>query len=291
MRRCQQANDIVQDFPYQQLRSLLLEVLAEKPQGQYLHAVEAVGVRAVKTGLWAPPPGRSSMDGNPLTGRIRDRVAEEVRQLLWQFVVQGLLVPGMNQSNPDWPWYRLTARGEEVAKAGAPQPYDPDGFIAFFDRKNPEADPVVRDYLVEAVGAFNAGCPKAAAVMLGCASEKAILLLVDSFGAAITDPGRKAQFEKDTGGWMIASKYGVLKDRLAKLVVAKKLPKELAETAQGDLDIGFQLVRRQRNAAGHPDIVGHHDPDSVFISLRFMADYVARAQALVDHFRVSPADW
>ena len=82
-----------------------------------------------------------------------------------------------------------------------------------------------------------------------------------------------------------------MKDRLDKMVAAKRLPRELADTVRGTLDIGFNLVREQRNAAGHPEIVGQHDPDSVFISLRFTSDYVARVGALIDHFGANPADW
>ena len=106
----------------------------------------------------------------------------------------------MNASNAEWPWYRLTERGRAAVASGAPQPYDPDGFIGFFDKKNPAADHVLRDYVIEAVKAFNVGCLKASAVMLGCASEKCILLLLDAFAGAITDPAKRAKFERDAGG-------------------------------------------------------------------------------------------
>lgn len=246
----------------------------------------------MQAGVWSLPQGRTAaFSNNPLVGPLRDQVQEEVRQLLWQFIVQGLVVPGMNAANAEWPWYRLTERGVAAVAAGATQPYDPDGFIGFFDRKNPDADQVLRDYVIEAVNTFNVGCLKASAVMLGCASEKSLLLLLDAFAGAISDGAKRAKFEKETGGWMIASKYRALKDRLDKMVAAKQLPRDLTDTVRTTLDIGFNLVREQRNAAGHPEIVGQHDPDSVFISLRFVSDYVARVGALIDYFGSNPADW
>ena len=277
---------------HQQVRALLTEVLAAAPRGHYQSAVEEVSKRGVQAGVWSTPPGRTAaFSNNPLVGPLRHQVEEEVRQLLWQFIVQGLVVPGKDAANAEWPWYRLTERGNAALGAAAPQPYDPDGFIGFFDRRNPDADHVLRDYVVEAVNAFNVGCLKASAVMLGCASEKSILLLLDAFAQAITDGTKRSKFEKDTAGWTIASKYRALKDRLDKMVAAKRLPRELADSVRGTLDIGFNLVREQRNAAGHPEIVGQHDPDSVFISLRFMSDYVARVGALIGYFGDNPADW
>ena len=280
-------------FPFEQTRALLLEYLKDKPSGQFQRVVAGVVELAVSKGLHTPPPGRQRGDGRSLLkGTDAHGVPELIRQQLWQLLVQGVLVFGMNEDNPNWPWYRLTEYGVKVAQATGPQPYDPTGFLADFTAKNPGADPVILDYLTEAVTAFNHGCPKSAAVMMGAASEKALLLLHDAFQVAITDTSKKAIFDRDSRkSWTIHSKYRVLKDRLDQMVAAKKLAGDLRDTISFELPAGFDLIRRQRNAAGHPEIVANHDPDAVFLNLRVMTEYIRRVYLLIDHFDSNPADW
>jgi hypothetical protein len=56
--------------------------------------------------------------------------------------------------------------------------------------------------------------------------------------------------------WAISHKYATLRDRLDLMVAAKKLPHVHAETVASELPSGFELLRRCRNAAGHPDVPG-----------------------------------
>lgn len=103
------------------------------------------------------------------------------------------LVFGMDNANPAWPFYRVTDHGAAPLKNAAPQPYDPDGFLALFRKTVGAIDPVVDEYVVEAVQAFNAGCVRSAADMLGCASEKLVLLLCEALETSIADPtGRRS---------------------------------------------------------------------------------------------------
>lgn len=222
----------------------------------------------------------------------REQVYELVRQHLWHFLVQGVIVFGQDRHNPNWPWFRLTGHGEAVVDGTGPQPYDPTGYLADFMAKNPHVDPVVFSYVDEAVRAFNHDCPKSAAVMIGAASEQAILLLHEAVGAAISDAAKKAQYERESEArWTISNKYNLLKDRLDKMVATKNLIGDLRETVGSELPGLFELARRQRNAAGHPAIVANVDADSLFLTLRVMTEYVRRIQALVEHFAVNPAAW
>jgi len=281
------------EFPHQMTRSLLLEYLKGKSGGQYLNVVEGVVTLAAEKGIIpcdGPPQHRRVL--NLLARPDEWRIHEDIRQLLWQLIVQGVLVPGKDKNNQEWPWFTVTEYGKQVVAAQKPQPYDPDGFLEEFRRQNPNANPVVLDYLEEGVRAFNYGCFKAAAVMIGAASEKAILLLKDQFEANITDGAKKAAFEKDCKkSWAVTNQYRVLKDRLDKMADAKKLTRDLSETVAAELPGCFEMIRRQRNAAGHPDIVARHDPDSVFLNLRMMSEYMRGVHALIEYFHNHPADW
>ena len=211
---------------------------------------------------------------------------------MWDCLLKRMLVFGMDRANQNWPFYRLTDHGESALRAGVPQPYDPDGFTAYFDKVCPTADPSVRGYLAEAVAAFNAGCVRSAAVMLGCASEKLLLLLCDAFEEAISDGTKKTTFTKDLEAKRaIFHKYATLHDRLGRMVAAKKLTREHIETVGSELPSGYELLRRCRNSAGHPEVPGMVDPDTVFMNLRTFIEYGRRVTALVEHFLKEPADW
>lgn len=167
---------------------------------------------------------------------------------------------------------------------------DPQGFLDHFTATNPNADPVIVQYITEAVLTFNAGCPKASTVMMGCASEQAIIVLHETFKAKISDTAKKQQYEKQTENAPIARLYDQLHDRLTKMA-AKKFDRALAETLKHEFPGMFQLVRKQRNAAGHPELVGEHDPKSVVFNLRLMTEYVRRVYLFIDFFKTNPADW
>ncbi len=159
------------------------------------------------------------------------------------------------------------------------------------DRLVPGADPILKDYLVEAVRAFNSNCFKSAAVMLGAASEQAVLLLHTAFEAVISDPQKQSRFTKDSKGITITRKYDALKDRLDLMVIAKKLPHDLAETVGGELTSGFNFIRRCRNDAGHPQIPTATDPDTVFFNLRVFTEFARRVSDLTEFFKSNVADW
>ncbi len=272
---------------YQIVLSLVLEHFAKKDRGQYAEIVESVGAAAAAKGL-----GTRSSDGRGVTSNDRYRIEELVREAMWDCLIKRVIVFGMNTSNPEWPWYRLTEQGAEAVKAGAPQPYDPDGFLKYFRDGAPGIDPVVVEYLTEAVHAFNSGCLRAAAVMLGGASEKMILVLIDVMQAAISDSTKQAQFAKDIAKhWAIHHRYSVLQDRLDRMVQAKRLTNDLNETVRNILPAGFDLLRRCRNAAGHPEAAGQVDESTIFFNLRTFAEYARRVLALTNHVAQGGADW
>jgi len=226
------------------------------------------------------------------------RIIDQVQMVLWQLLPQGILVWGLGGSmsrNDAYPFFRLTDHGKKVVadKAGEPQPYDPDGFLREFSRLVPEADPVALDYLTEAIRAFNSACHKSAAVMLGAASEKLILLLCDAFESEIADPAERKKWETETmNGVSISRKFNALKRRLDLMVGAKKIADhELRDTIQHALPTVSEFLRRCRNDAGHPNIPTQTDPDTVFLNLRVFTEYARRIYGLIEYFRANPAEW
>lgn len=265
---------------YREVLALTLEQLREHPNGQWAN-LAASTVEAVR---------RRGLVANVESSKRA--IGEHVREAMWDCLLKRIIVFGSDSLNPEWPFYRLTDHGAHVLKSVAPQPYDPDGFMSYFDATCSGIDPAVRSYVAEAVHAFNSDCTRAAAVMLGCASEKLLLLLCESFEAAIGDATKKAKFSKDLAArWAISHKYTTLRDRLELMVTAKKIPHEHAETVAGELPAGFELLRRCRNAAGHPDVPGDVSNDTVFLNLRTFTEYARRVQSMITHFGATAADW
>jgi hypothetical protein len=277
------------ELSYQQILALVLDELKRLPRDQYAALNEAVVRSAARKGLIADPgDGRRGPGYRAST----DRIHEFVHQALWECIVKGVVVPGMDRSNPNWPFYRVTERGQRMIEHGSPQPYDRDGFVEYFRKKVPNSDPIVDGYFTEAVEAFNAGCLRASAVMLGVASEQLVLLLVEAFRASISDGGKKAKFEKELErAWQINIRYRALKERLDLMVDGKRLPAEHAEAIASEVGGVYELIRRYRNASGHPNVPSAIDADTVFLNLRTFIEYARRTIGLIDHFKTNAADW
>ncbi len=119
-------------------------------------------------------------------------------------------------------------------------------------------------------------------------------MLIDSFGAAISDAAKKAKYEKEIGSkWMIATRYKALHERLDDVIANKEiaLPKNVRETISAELPAGYELLRRTRNAAGHPEIPVAVESETVFMNLRMFAEYARRAHSLLDYLQRTPIDW
>lgn len=280
----------------QVLRPLVLEFLSKKTEGHVGEVVEGVLQLAVGKRLLSVPPGAAF--GSTIFSWQDRYLFDQVQMIMWQLLPQGILVWGLGghkSNNDEYPFYRLTEHGKEIVKdsAAKPQPYDPDGFLKEFKRLVPDADPIVVDYLEEAVRAFNAACYKSAAVMLGAASEKLTLLLHEKFEDKITDPTKKAKFTKDSEGIAVSKKFDALKNRLDLMDGAKRFKDhhELRGTIRHDLPAVSEVIRRCRNDAGHPDIPTQTDPDTVFLNLRVFSEHARKLYELLHYFDTSPADW
>lgn len=221
-----------------------------------------------------------------------DRIEQYVRQYLWRLIAQGVIVPGKDRMQSDWPWFQITEYGKSVINAIDSQPYDPDSYMREFDQRNPSADRVIREYVAEALRNFNHNCLKSAAVMLGAASEGAILLLHEAFENSISNGEEKTKFEKAyRGKQSIYSKYEVLRDRLDKMIASKKLNHPLSEYVNSELRGAFELIRRERNSAGHPEALSDITKESLFLNLRVMSEYVRRTHELTSYFLNNATEW
>ncbi len=78
---------------------------------------------------------------------------------------------------------------------------------------------------------------------------------------------------------------------LAPAQAARRLTREHAETVASELPSGYEILRRCRNAGGHPDVPGDVDADTVFLNLRSFTEYARRTNELIAYFTANAADW
>ncbi|HXT57880.1 MAG TPA: hypothetical protein VN699_04565 [Pirellulales bacterium] len=149
----------------------------------------------------------------------------------------------------------------------------------------PQAHSDVIRYVAEAVSCFKQRLLLASAVMLGCASEKAILELVDTFASAIHDQKNRERYQSEVDRKTISRKYDALWKRLEP--VASHLPDDLGDDLKSILDGSFHLIRTTRNDAGHPagKLI---DRDTMRGNLLLFPAYCRRVYALIEHFQRPP---
>jgi hypothetical protein len=178
--------------------------------------------------------------------------------------------------------YRLnvTHRGLAWFNGDGPIPEDADNYIAFLRGLVPTLDPVIEQYVIESLVAFNREACFAAAVMLGAASEKAIYFLAESLLGAFLDPKKREKLE----ALLKRRRLWDLLDTVAKLIHGvPNLPYEVTEGSEPHLISLFEAIRVQRNDAVHP-MNASVSADSVRMTILAFPHALAKAQELRSWF-------
>jgi hypothetical protein len=222
---------------------------------------------------------------------LRDTDGHNICDIFHELASEGIISPGTGglQGGTQfmhWPFFRITEYGRKALAANGYVPHDPDGYLRKFTTEFAAADPIILQYLEEGLLCMSRGFLRAAPVMLGCAAEKAMLILIETFRDAISDAGKKAAFEKDIKSWMISKKYEALWDKLN--AIQGSLPGPLKDDLHTILDRTFDLIRTVRNDTGHP--TGKKvDRDTVLANFIIFPVYYRRVFGLTYHYRTNPA--
>lgn len=255
---------------YHNIRTVMLEYLRSHPNGQ----LNLIGDKS----LFRLFEERGfTLDNGDL---------EILQQVVHEFYIEKIIFLGHSPRSTgsgawSWPFYRLTQHGQKVVNNTEYQPYDPSGYLSRIKAEIPPIDDVITMYLEECLNCFRSNYLFSAAVMMGCAAEKAMLILVEVFGKAISDPAEQKKYEKETNFWMISRKYQALWKRLEPM--ASGLPNQLGDDLHTILDRVFDLIRTTRNEAGHPK--GKKiELETMHANLLLFPSYCKRVYGLIKHF-------
>lgn len=214
-----------------------------------------------------------------------------VQQIIHEFYIEGIINPGKKMLPRlrsmshflIFPLFHVTEYGEKVLENTEYQPYDPDGYLQKIKTEISTIDTVIIRYLEECLSCFRRNLLLSSAVMLGCASEKAVLLLIEIFGGTLHGADKKA-FEKEINTFIIIRKYSALWSRLEP--IAKSLPNNLGNNLESIIHNTFDIIRTTRNDAGHPsdNVI---EKETVHANLLLFPIFCKRIYKLIDHFSTS----
>lgn len=147
----------------------------------------------------------------------------------------------------------------------------------------PKCDEVILWFFDESLRCFKADSVAGAAFMLRAASEKAILMLIETYANAIDNETNKARFLTRIQNKAISKKYDEFKKSYGG---CKTKPKDqvLAQDLTQLLDGAFNFYRCTRNGVGHPQIVPDLDKGVILANLGQFIVYVERIYAMAKHF-------
>lgn len=194
-----------------------------------------------------------------------------------------LVVEGKQSDLKNW----LSQLKESIEKGScgplALLPAEIEKFPQTLRERIPECDDVILWFFQESLRCYKADSPAGSAFMLGAASEKAMLILIDTYAGAIKDHTNRDKFISRINNKMISKKYEEFK---ASYSGCKSKPSDLllAQDLTQLLDGAFNFYRHTRNTVGHPQIVPDLDKGVILANLGQFIVYVERVYALMKHF-------
>lgn len=179
-----------------------------------------------------------------------DILAFQVQEVFWQLVVEGILAPGLNLSNPNLPWFHVTKYGKQVLQEGEANPHDPTGYLLRLHQRVATPDATVLAYLSESLFSLRRRNLIASTVMLGIAAERVFLLLCESMEKALANPKESKDFSARLRRFAMKPKLDWIHAKLQSLqsINLHGFP----ENATIMVTTMYDLLRTQRNELGHP---------------------------------------
>lgn len=213
--------------------------------------------------------------------RLRDRFVVLANEVMWQLLIQGVITVGVNASNPNLPFFRITDYGAKVLEAERFVPHDPTGYLEDLNAviANTAIDVTVA-YVEEALNCFNSGCHVASVLLLGVAAESVFNNMCDIVQKSLKKKAEQSKLDpqlpvKPRHRWIV-QKYQALPKQIRK----QKLPESLDMT----LTSLYDLIRRQRNELGHPQ---NKPPElsreEAYVFFRLFPGFVTDSQAFADY--------
>jgi hypothetical protein len=260
------------DHSYEEIRDAVYAVLrsgsiAGAPQ--YVQLRTSIAEYFYKIEGHEPHPGHGP--------RLSPHDADLYLEVFWALFREGIITLGSNDSNPNFPFFRVTQYGTNSLNNQDPYFFTD---VSDYERQLravvPSVHAVTMLYVKEAVQTFRIGCLLASSVMIGVASEHTFNLLLETVEVNAVHGPKFAKVFKE-------------KTILRRLTQFKKAlddhPELLTGEAKEDLDTRFMgvvsLIRTYRNDAGHPTgkIL---EREQAYVNLQLFIPYAQKLYQLME---------
>ncbi|HHT9106272.1 MAG TPA: hypothetical protein ACFYD7_10405 [Candidatus Wujingus californicus] len=191
----------------------------------------------------------------------------QINRILWDLSVERIISWGAEtDSEARWPFFHVTPFGHKYLEEMAPHFLDPDGYLQYLRALVLAVDPIVLQYTQESARAFRAQLWFASAVMLGAASERTVLLLLEAIRDK-TPNSEKAKLTKLLEQPRIGEIFKVVQACVAAEIKAGSLPYSVHQGCTEHLLSLSEMIRVHRNEAVHP-AAAKVDRQKAFIALQ-----------------------
>lgn len=265
------------DHSYEEIRSCVLDILAGRESGQYGSSqYRNLQVTAAEVFLRRETPGFQPRGESSLSARDRELFLE----VFWDLFRQGIITLGLNDSNPNFPFFRVSATGQQILSGQ--QPYffhDLSSYESVILANIPEIDSITLLYLKEAMQAFLSGCLLSSSVMLGVATEHSFLKLLETIES---NTAYSATYQNAFSQRTILQKFNKFKNILDQNTAT--LPPQIKEDLDTNLAGILSMIRTFRNESGHPSgrIIAR---EQAYILLQLFVPCCKKIYDLIAHFR------
>ena len=98
---------------YETIRKLVLDVLKEGNFSQYGDIKNQVANKLVEYG-YSTESNSFSLSYSPNYRELSNQDSDKVNQVVWDLIIDRVLTIGLNKSNENWPFLRLTDYGKNI---------------------------------------------------------------------------------------------------------------------------------------------------------------------------------
>ena len=202
-------------------------------------------------------------------------------ELFWDLFRQGIITLGLNNSNREFPFFRLTELGNKLAIDGSAMYFfhDVSSYEAAITKEIPHIRAATIIYLKEAMQAFRSGCLLSSTVMLGVAAEHTFMLLVETLEKNTKYNTTFTPIFKERTVLQKFNKFRNILDNQIRL-----LPQAIREDLDTHLSGVLSILRNFRNHAGHPTGI-IMEREQIFVLLQLFIPYCKKQYQLIEYFK------
>lgn len=241
-----------------QLRSLILSHLQSKRRfGEVLsvaHLMHEIAAKAQTQNLKVR--GHDVLIKNGFnTFQPSPHLVPLVWDIVWDLIIEGVIRPGRGDDKYDPKDLHVTPYGTEVL-AGTTTPYDPDGYLKAIADAVPAVDAIIVTYVGESARTLRANCPLSSTITLGCASERAFLILLNAYADALNAVDQAKLETALKKALQIKKRHDIFMEWYEKHLEPKlrsgKIHPDAITEFESAMTMLFTYFRNIRNDAGHP---------------------------------------